>query len=184
MEGSGIQVPVKASPWPDDRKERVSVNSFGIAGANAHAILDSATAFGVQKMSPLGSDRPHLIVVSGHNKESLQRRIQDIADYINSNPKSVHDLAYTLALRREHHSHRAYAVIYPDTPVDLSLFQSSSTTLRSSAITFVFTGQGAQWAGMGRQLLATEPLFYNAIKKMDEVLQELADPPEWSLLSQ
>ncbi|EHA28193.1 hypothetical protein ASPNIDRAFT_43495 [Aspergillus niger ATCC 1015] len=157
MEGSGIQVPVKASPWPDDRKERVSVNSF---------------------------DRPHLIVVSGHNKESLQRRIQDIAGYINSNPKSVHDLAYTLALRREHHSHRAYAVIYPDTPVDLSQFQSSSTTLRSSAITFVFTGQGAQWAGMGRQLLATEPLFYNAIKKMDEVLQELADAPEWSLLTQ
>ncbi|KAI2827547.1 hypothetical protein CBS147345_6499 [Aspergillus niger] len=184
MEGSGIQVPVKASPWPDDRKERVSVNSFGIAGANAHAILDSAAAFGVQKMSPPGSDRPHLIVVSGHNKESLQRRIQDIAGYINSNPKSVHDLAYTLALRREHHSHRAYAVIYPDTPVDLSQFQSSSTTLRSSAITFVFTGQGAQWAGMGRQLLATEPLFYNAIKKMDEVLQELADAPEWSLLKE
>ncbi|KAI2968758.1 hypothetical protein CBS147323_4154 [Aspergillus niger] len=80
--------------------------------------------------------------------------------------------------------HRAYAVIYPDTPVDLSQFQSSSTTLRSSAITFVFTGQGAQWAGMGRQLLATEPLFYNAIKKMDEVLQELADAPEWSLLKE
>lgn len=183
-EDSRIEVPVKAQPWPNDRQERVSINSFGIAGANAHAILDSAAAFGVQKMAHPESDRPHLVVVSAHNKQSLQRRIKDIAGYINTNPTSLHDLAYTLASRREHHSHRAFAVVYPDTPVDQSQFQSSPKTLPSPALTFVFTGQGAQWAGMGRQLLETEPLFCNAIKKMDEVLQNLTEPPEWFLLGQ
>ncbi|PYH28781.1 type I polyketide synthase [Aspergillus neoniger CBS 115656] len=183
-EGSGIEVPVKAQPWPNDRQERVSINSFGIAGANAHAILDSAAAFGVQKMSHPGSDRPHLVVVSAHNKESLQRRIEDIAGYITSNPTSVHDLAYTLASRREHHNHRAFAVVYPNTPVDQSQFHMSPKTLPSPTLTFVFTGQGAQWAGMGRQLLETEPLFHNAIKQMDKVLQNLADPPEWSLIEE
>ncbi|GLA89661.1 type I Iterative Polyketide synthase (PKS) [Aspergillus tubingensis] len=183
-EDSRIEVPVKAQPWPNDRQERVSINSFGIAGANAHAILDSAAAFGVQKMAHPESDRPHLVVVSAHNKQSLQRRIKDIAGYINTNPTSLHDLAYTLASRREHHSHRAFAVVYPDTPVDQSQFQSSPKTLPSPALTFVFTGQGAQWAGMGRQLLETEPLFCNAIKKMDEVLQNLTEPPEWFLLEE
>ncbi|PYH65910.1 type I polyketide synthase [Aspergillus vadensis CBS 113365] len=183
-EGSRIEVPVKAQPWPNDRQERVSINSFGIAGANAHAILDSATAFGEQKMLHPESDRPHLVVVSAHNKVSLQRRIEDIAGYITTNPTSVRDLAYTLASRREHHSHRAFAVVYPDTPVDQSQFHSSPKTLPSPTLTFVFTGQGAQWAGMGRQLLETEPLFYNAIKKMDDVLRNLAEPPEWSLLEE
>ncbi|GLB08452.1 type I Iterative Polyketide synthase (PKS) [Aspergillus tubingensis] len=179
-----IQVPVKPTPWPEDRHERVSINSFGVGGANAHAILESASAYGVHKLSTEGSDRPRLLVVSGHNKQSLQNRVEDTVRYINSHPTSIRDLAYTLALRREHLNHRAFAVVHPDTPVDASHFQSSSKIPSPPAPTFVFTGQGAQWAGMGKRLLETEPMFYDEVKKMDEVLQRLPDPPEWSLLEE
>ena len=179
-----IQVPVKPTPWPQDRHERVSINSFGVGGANAHAILESASAYGVHKLSTEGSERPRLLVVSGHNKQSLQNRIEDTVRYINSHPKSIRNFAYTLALRREHLNHRAFAVVHPDTPVDASHFQLSSKIPSPPAPTFVFTGQGAQWAGMGKRLLETEPMFYHEIKKMDEVLQTLPDPPEWSLLGQ
>ncbi|OJZ83134.1 hypothetical protein ASPFODRAFT_142034 [Aspergillus luchuensis CBS 106.47] len=178
-----IQVPVKPTAWPEDRHERVSINSFGVGGANAHAILDSASAYGVHKLSTEGLDRPRLLVVSGHSKQSLQNRIEDTARYINSHPTNIRDLAYTLALRREHLNHRAFAVVHPDIPVDASQFQSSSK-MPSPAPIFVFTGQGAQWAGMGKRLLETEPMFYGEIKKMNEVLQRLPDPPEWSLLEE
>lgn len=179
-----IRVPVKPTAWPEGRDERVSINSFGVGGANAHAILESASAYGVRKLSTEGPGRPRLIVLSGHNQQSLQDRIEDTVRYINSQQTSIRDLAYTLALRREHLNHRAFAVVHPDTPVDGSHFQSSSKMPSLPAPIFVFTGQGAQWAGMGKRLLETEPMFFDEIKKMDEVLQRLPDPPEWSLLGQ
>ncbi|OJJ66336.1 hypothetical protein ASPBRDRAFT_138029 [Aspergillus brasiliensis CBS 101740] len=179
-----IHVPVKPTPWPADRQERISINSFGVGGANAHVILESAAASGVHELPPRSSDHPSLLVVSGHNKESLQRRVEDIVSYINSHPTNLCDVAYTLALRREHGSYRAFAVVYPDTPADSSQFYSSLKMTSPPAPTFVFTGQGAQCAGMGKRLLETEPLFYEAIKKMDDVLQGLPEPAEWSLLEE
>lgn len=181
---ANLQVPTSALAWPKERKERVSVNCFGIGGANAHAILDSRMSFCSrldQRGEPMRRqpDGSRLVVISAKSAESLQQRIRGITNYTNENPESLHDLAFTLSSRREHLKHRAFAVAIPNKPLDESKFQTGQT--RSSKLIFVFTGQGAQWAGMGRDLIQQFETFRDDIVEFEHQLQCLPNPPSWSL---
>lgn len=106
-----LVVPLEATPWPADRLERVSVNSFGIGGSNVHAILDSARSFNLPSSSvtqdnealPFSTDnKSHLLVCSASSSSSLQKVVGDLRTWINKNPDRLEELAYTLANRREH----------------------------------------------------------------------------------
>ncbi|XHG07169.1 hypothetical protein AWENTII_010330 [Aspergillus wentii] len=179
-----LHVPTKPTVWPEDRQERVSVNSFGIGGSNAHVILDSSSSFGLDYASHVAPAEPQLLVLSAYDGASLQMKISQLTGYIQKQrSSSLQDVAYTLGVRREHLGKRAFAVVHPNTPVQPSDFQTLQSTASPAppTVTYVFTGQGAQWPGMGKSLLNTEPRFRAAIEVMDEVLQSLEDPPEWSL---
>jgi acyl transferase domain-containing protein len=78
-------VPNEPVPWPKDRYERVSVNSFGIGGTNAHVVLDSAASFGAGKKRGTGDtlkrfnvvpDAPQPLVLSANTSSSLQSMIK------------------------------------------------------------------------------------------------------------
>ncbi|KAK2814254.1 Type I Iterative PKS, partial [Arthroderma sp. PD_2] len=176
-----LQVPLDAMPWPEGRSKRVSVNCFGVGGANAHAILDSTASFcGDEVKSNTGQcDSSRLLVVSAGSKDSLRDRIQSVTQYINEDPSKLHDLAHTLGIRREHLAHRAFAIAQPGEPLDTTTFQNGQA--KSPALTFVFTGQGAQWAGMGKDLMHSFQEAREDIQEMDKVLQGLPDAPTWSL---
>lgn len=88
-------------------------------------------------------------------------------------------LAHTLAARRDHLSCRTFIITDGKTGLDASELQLQHSA--SPVLTFVFTGQGGQWAGMGRGLLETYEGFANDIDSMDRVLQSLPDPPTWRL---
>ncbi|RAH68387.1 putative polyketide synthase [Aspergillus aculeatinus CBS 121060] len=180
----GIQVPVEAVEWPRDRHLRASVNGFGVGGANAHIILESADKpikVNLPQPNPGENDSSHLLIVSAHDRDSLQKRIEQIVFYLDLHPRRITDLAYTLGLRRKHLAHRAFAVIQPDRPVEKSDFVSLHSTT-SSRIAFVLTGQGAHWLGMGRDLLRKYPTFRQDIKYLDEVLRKFSNrPPDWCL---
>ncbi|KAJ5953343.1 Fum1p [Penicillium verhagenii] len=181
---ANIQVPTDMTAWPKDRKERVSVNCFGIGGANAHVIMESMTAYCSQVSNPpdsrnLTSEKSHLLVVSAMCHDSLQQRIQGVIRYANEHPDLLLNLAYTLGERRQHMSHRAFAVATASKPIDTSNFQTSQE--KSADLVFVFTGQGAQWPGMGKDLMDTFESFRKDIQDMDSALQELEDSPNWSL---
>lgn len=90
------------------------------------------------------------------------------------------DLAYTLALRREHLSHRSF-IIGDSRGTNMPDHLSVSKSSFSPSITYVFTGQGAQWAGMGSDLLKTYDNFARNIQRMDRVLQLLQSPPQWTI---
>lgn len=179
-----LHVPVDAMPWPQDRKERVSVNCFGIGGANAHAVLESMPGKYRRELNGEtshgeSSDSSHLLVVSARKSDALQQRIEGIARYTNDHPDVLQDLSYTLGERREHLQHRAFAVVQPGKPIDASAFQTGQA--KSSGLTFVLNGQGAQWPGMGKDLMDTFEDFRADIRAMNIALQELDDPPPWSL---
>ncbi|KAH8424223.1 uncharacterized protein LDX57_001981 [Aspergillus melleus] len=149
-----LQVPVDPTPWPADRCERISVNSFGIGGTNAHLVLDSAYSVCEESMFRAASgDRagPHLLLVSAKSTTSLDSSIKTINSYLEATPSAVADLSYTLAFKREHMQHRAFAIAEKD--------GSTSTFEKTRAVCpqvcFVFTGQGAQWPGM-EELLHTK----------------------------
>ncbi|KNG90606.1 putative polyketide synthase [Aspergillus nomiae NRRL 13137] len=180
FEDAKLQVPVEPTPWPSDRKERISVNSFGIGGTNAHVILDSASSV-LRKTSPearLASEPDyHLLVLSAKEKRSLDGQIERITRYIEASPSCLNDLAFTLARRRYHLPYRAFAVA--DKDGSLPTFQKAQST--APCPVFVFTGQGAQWPTMGMELMCRFPKFREDIHRMDKILTELREAPPWSI---
>ncbi|KAI0860401.1 hypothetical protein F4860DRAFT_479113 [Xylaria cubensis] len=178
-----LQVPVESTKWPKGRRERVSINSFGIGGANAHVILDSADEFGLgyNKKATYLNQKPQLLVFTGNNARSVKQGTSNSAAFVHSHPELVSDVAYTLARHREHQPYRSFAVTDGTSPPDFSAeFKAPST---SPSVIFVFTGQGSQWAGMGRRLLADFPSVSVDLTSMDEALSELGEShrPTWSL---
>lgn len=181
---AGLQVPIEATPWPEGRSERISVNCFGIGGSNAHAILDSAGGYvelnQEARLQDTAKNSHTLLVASAHSSESLQKRIRDLVHYVNQHPDRLHDLAYSLNMRRDHLKNRAFAVVKKNQPTEPSNFKISQ--VESVSLSFVFTGQGAQWEGMGRDLIQTYESFANDMRELDFVLQGLDDSPSWSLV--
>ncbi|KAL8697588.1 MAG: hypothetical protein Q9201_007049 [Fulgogasparrea decipioides] len=176
-----LQVPLEAIPWPEGR-ERASVNLFGIGGANAHVVVDAVSSFvrrpAINGADSTGTARPHLLVFSAGHLESLSRIIENHRHFVKQNPYLLRDLAYTLGARREHLPHRAFCVTDAKAPLEISPITKSKSTPQ---IVFVFTGQGAQWAGMAKQLWEIFDVFRDAIREMDEILAVLRYPPSWTI---
>ncbi|KAI9037118.1 lovastatin diketide synthase LovF [Aspergillus affinis] len=148
-----LQVPVDTTPWPADKCERISVNSFGIGGTNAHLVLDSTYSVCGESMHRAVSGNgtgPHLLLASAKSTTSLDSSIKSINSYLEATPSAVADMSYTLAFKREHMQHRAFAIAEKDGSI--STFEKARAV--SAQICFVFTGQGAQWPGM-EELLNT-----------------------------
>ncbi|KAL8992696.1 MAG: hypothetical protein Q9169_006904 [Polycauliona sp. 2 TL-2023] len=179
-EAGNLRVPVNPTPWPIDRAERVGVNSFGIGGANAHVVLESAACHGIRPSTPATEpdDRPALLLFSAKHPESVRRSVQNHASYLASHPESLYDMGHTLVHNREWHPHRGFCVVQAGDDLEASPIQKSETTPK---LIFTFTGQGAQWAGMGKELFVQEPKFADSIAKLDAVLSSLPEPPSWTL---
>lgn len=88
------------------------------------------------------------------------------------------DLAYTLGTRREDLNQRAFAIYDGANLPELSPIIKHKDPPQ---VNFVFTGQGAQWVGMGADLLEQYPSFQDDIHKMDATLKSLPHPPQWTI---
>lgn len=181
-----LTVPVEPTPFPEDREERVSVNSFGLGGSNAHVVVDSARSFGALQEKKTkdadGESRPQLLLFSAGSAPSLKTMAAEYEDWLSKRPDMadrLDDLAYTLANRREHLVHRAFKVIgKSETPAS----PGRKVANQKMSLVMVFTGQGAQWPRMGRELLMRHDLpFQHTIKALDEHLQSIEQRPEWTI---
>ncbi|KAJ9489893.1 hypothetical protein VN97_g3381 [Penicillium thymicola] len=128
------------------------------------------------------NDTPKLLVWSAADekgilrlKETWKSRFSTITQSARKNPKFLNDLAHTLACRRTHLSWRSFAVVRPsdDLGVLIDRFSPASQSRGSSNLAMVFSGQGAQWYAMGRQLLNIYPVFLQSIEDAGEYLQTL-----------
>jgi acyl transferase domain-containing protein/acyl carrier protein len=137
---------------------------------------------------------PLVLPLSGHTKEALRDRAQSIAYYLKTkHDVATDDIAYTVATRREHLEHRLAVVgtrreelssaleafAKDHDPANLVTGRVRFNTV--SRVGFVCSGQGAQWWGMGRELLASTPVFRRVIARCaDEVRRYAA----WDLLEE
>ena len=123
--------------------------------------------------------KPTLLVFSANTQSSLTQKIEQFQQCVPESPQLAYDFAYTLALHREHLPHRAFGIW------DHGAFSETSglakVPSRVPEVTMIFSGQGAQWAQMGMDLLETDVEFRRDIHAMDEVLQSFAYPPNWSI---
>ncbi|KAF7563661.1 hypothetical protein G7046_g476 [Stylonectria norvegica] len=188
FEEANLTVPTEPTPWPEDRDERVSINSFGLGGSNAHAIIESAASFNASRelgTSRAASNTPHLLLFSANTPTSLKAMGEKYEAFLDKSPDLLPDVAYTLANKREHLPHRTFAVSTSDkmtlaAPTPSAKAQQNQET----SLVMVFTGQGAQWARMGYELLRSKanPVFGNTIASLDKALQELGPlAPSWTI---
>ncbi|KAK5631716.1 hypothetical protein RRF57_007430 [Xylaria bambusicola] len=190
----------EAVTWPQGLTRRASVNSFGYGGSNAHAIVEHPSIL-LPTYSPTyissysrnngsifddetHSDKSYIYVFSANDEYSVKQYVKAMIRHT-LNP-GVHidptDLAYTLGQRRTHHFHRAYVISNTSSfrEADVVVGKSQSTP----RIGYIFTGQGAQWPLMGRNLINQYPAAKETVLKLDRALQSLSDPPSWSLMTE
>ncbi|KAJ6172463.1 fatty acid synthase S-acetyltransferase [Penicillium chermesinum] len=183
FEKAGLRVAQEVTSWPADRAERISVNSFGIGGSNAHVILDSPRTYNeARAKSSLAEKSPSLLVLSAFNPESLKQKRLLLADHCKDRKVTTRDLAYTLGERRDHSKYRGFCIVSDEILVDVPELQMGQTSnTRPGPLVFVLNGQGSQWHGMGRDLVYKFSVFREVIKQLDSVLQALSNPPSWKL---
>ncbi|KAG8527705.1 Type I Iterative PKS [Bacidia gigantensis] len=194
-----LQVARQLTPWPTDGVRRVSTNSFGYGGTNAHAIVDDAASYlqgrGITTsphITPEDRSRPRLFVLSAQDREGLKRVKEPLAKYavdkgakLESDNKGTNEflsqLAYTLSDRRSQLQWKTYAVASSPDQLAETLNDDENPALvaqssRQPRIGFVFTGQGAQWPRMGMELMAY-PVFRDRVHEADRYLQEVCEWP-------
>ncbi|KAJ9252219.1 hypothetical protein DTO207G8_4834 [Paecilomyces variotii] len=174
-------VPTEPMPWPKDKLERVSVNSFGIGGANAHVVLESAATYNVPDAIYETPEEPQLLLFTANSAKSITRVVDNCKEWIEKNPDKISDLAYTLARRREHLPHRAYAIVTNGGIESVSQPANLKST-KAPNVVMIFTGQGAQWPQMGRELLQSNKTFKASIRALDAHLQTISgEKPLYSI---
>lgn len=237
-----LALPRALMPWPTQGLRRISVNSFGFGGANAHVILDDAyhflkehdiqAAHGTSAKTSLGHNElngkdhivngangangvahnvngnhhtsdgtngtngangingkngtsekirgKRLLVYSAREQKSLERTIEAQKQFASSGvlkDQELIDLAYTLAYKRSVFDHRSFAVASSWPELHEKLEQGPRKFKRGpsskNGVVFVLTGQGAQWAGMGKELLSTFPVFAASMERSAAQLRAL-----------
>ena len=128
-----------------------------------------------------------LYVLSAFDKATVDSQMRNLAGYLKEHgeenePNLMQDLAYTLAERRSLHNWKV-AVLAASKETLIEALESGINPVRSTVtprLGFVFTGQGAQWARMGLELMDSYPLFASTIRAADRYLGELG--AQWSLI--
>jgi polyketide synthase PksJ len=160
---------------------RAGVSSFGIGGTNAHVILEEA----VEPAPPVPTaDEPpsQLIVLSARTGPALERMTENLADFFKRDP-GIHlgDAAFSLQVGRRAFPYRRMAVASDVSGVVGLLTgaaaekQKGVAAVAEAPVVFMFPGQGAQYAGMGRDLYRHEPLFRREMDRCFEILAPLMD---------
>jgi acyl transferase domain-containing protein len=186
-------VPTSAMPWPLDRPRIAGISSFGISGTNAHVIVEEAAA--VQRAEP-PVDRPvHILTISARTQKALEDLVGRWQQRLSSsNSPSLADAAFTSNAGRGHFAHRLALVAASVAQVREQLAavangESPNGVIRGETrsddrlkVAFLFTGQGSQYAGMGRRLYETAPSFRRTLEQCAELLRPHVDRPLLSVL--
>jgi 5-hydroxydodecatetraenal polyketide synthase CpkA len=181
----GLVLLSEPQDWPSvDRARRAGVSSFGISGTNAHVILEQAP----EVMEDTSAERPPGVVpwvLSARTEPALRAQATRLRPHLDTADPA--DLGLALATTRSNFEHRA--VILGQDEADLRAGLDAlaggttapnlhrGTALDAGRTAFLFTGQGAQRAGMGRDLAAAYPVFAAALDEVCAAFDGLLDVP-------
>nr|AQW44891.1 polyketide synthase [Corallococcus coralloides] len=171
-----VVIPTEPRPWPRGERPRLAgVSAFGLSGTNAHIILQEAPPPQEASGAARGAE---LLVLSARSPEALQAMAERHAAWLTEHPEvSLRDVCATAALRRAHHEHRLAISgrTHAELAEKLRAFARGEPVPGGAVgrkaggarrrVVFVFPGQGSQWLGMGRRLLAEEPAFRAAMER-------------------
>ncbi|MBM7776561.1 acyl transferase domain-containing protein [Actinokineospora baliensis] len=165
-----FQVPTEPTPW--DERQIAGVSSFGMSGTNSHIILAAAPP----RATVDTQDRPRVLVLSGRTEQALADAVSGMAAFLDTGPP-VADVCFTANTGRDHYEHRVAVVGATSAELAGQLRAGAPTGhvpshQGPSRVAFLFSGQGSQYAGMGRELFEGEPVFRRAVLECAEILGE------------
>ncbi|KAK2052272.1 ketoacyl-synt-domain-containing protein, partial [Colletotrichum caudatum] len=198
LEGWRLKIPNSFSPWETKTGiHRLSVNSFGFGGTNVHAILESTEVFLTSRHGAVtwGIDsRYRVFVLSALDEPSLKATARNMAFYLKRQSSQVptsflDDLAYTLGFRRSLFPCRSAVSANSFEGLIKAVVNPSRLPLAKinggkpqPTIGFVFTGQGAQWAGMGKELMDIYPVYAATMRRCRDYLWAIG--ASWDLIEE
>ncbi|KAI1149132.1 polyketide synthase [Nemania diffusa] len=192
--GRNLKVAQEVEEWPRALR-RASVNSFGYGGANAHVRLISPLLSSNRLLNGIINDDGHdeqllmILPISAASATSLEILVHQVSKTVEQarDQHTLQNLAHTLVNGRDHLQNRAFLLAKFEegrgklvTAIQSAVKQPAPSNL---SFGFVFTGQGAQYAGMAKELLYQSQSFRNTIRRLDSVLKALPSvhAPDWTL---
>ncbi|MEU7908088.1 type I polyketide synthase [Actinoplanes sp. NPDC049118] len=175
-ESGAVELLTEARPWPETgRPRRAGVSSFGISGTNGHVILEQAPG-GAEPAEPGPEPAVAPVLLSGRTPRALRDQAARLAGHLAAHPDpALADIARSAALGRARLRHRAVLVAGDRDELLRGLTAVAEGTgptgvAEGGKTAFLFTGQGAQRPGMGRELYAAFPVFAEAFDAACEAL--------------
>ncbi|MEO1132914.1 MAG: type I polyketide synthase, partial [Cyanobacteria bacterium J06639_1] len=188
------RVPTELTPWLTDEQPRLAgLSSFGISGTNAHLVLEEAPTPTVSE--PANQRSLHLLALSAKSDAALAQVAGQVAAALTARPDlELADVCQTLNGGRSHFSHRV-GLLASTLPAARELLEGLAASNpnpdvlrgevesgRGAKIAFLFTGQGSQYANMGRELYDTQPIFRQALDRCNDLLATELEHPLLSVI--
>ncbi len=188
-----VQIVVQPTPWPNRQRRIAGVSAFGMSGTNAHVVIESprreaddAARIPAAATHPATGNEPgptrRLLVLSGKTDAAVRELAGRYRDWLATHPDAcLADVAYTAGVGRRHFEHRAALVMETGrqsrnlldrlerSGAGPGLFTGQARL--TPRVAWQFTGQGAQYVGMARELYAAQPVFRAALDECDARLR-------------
>lgn len=175
-----LAIPLELRDWTSETTLVAGVSSFSLGGTNAHVVLGEAPALDAAREE---SEELCVIPLSARGEQALKDYAKELRDQLlasGNTERGVYELAHAASLRRSHLPNRLALVgrtrreivtllgtfIDGETHPGLKTGRAGS---KPEGLVFVFSGQGTQWAGMGRKLMVQEPVFRRAVEECNEL---------------
>ncbi len=172
--GSPFFVNTELKEWQTNgMPRRAGVSSFGIGGTNVHVVLEEAPPVETRPLRTL-----QLLTLSAKTATALEAARLNLAAYLKQNAETnLADVAFTLQTGRRSFAHRL-ALVSHDAEEAAAALEAGNVHIdvhdsQHPPVAFMFTGQGAQYVQMARELYETEPSFREDVDHCCEILEPL-----------
>ena len=171
----GIRIPLTETPWfpPSGGKRRAYVNNFSAAGGNTGLLLEDGP-----RSAQTGECDPRttfVVSVTAKSGWSLEKNIQNLVSFLETNPAtSLSSLSYTTTARRTQLPYRISFAASSTSEVKEALKSAQAESIKPSStnppkVAFVFTGQGAHYPSLGKQLFESSRQFRTDIMHFESI---------------